>query len=597
MAGEKISKYGALWPESATDLQIEMGAIRAGGRWEKGGKKCGMGLAYHYHALRSILWPQLDDHRWHQLCLKEICASKVTVLMGPGSSGKTHEAASWALCDYYTFPDETCILISSTDLRGLELRVWGEIKTLHEDAKTRHDLPGNLVESKHAISTDDIDEDTARDLRKGIIGIPCIQNGKFVGLGKYCGIKQKRMRLVADEAQFMGASFLSAFANLDKNPDFKAIVLGNPNDMLDSLGKAAEPKEGWGAHLEPDKTDVWNTRFMNGRCVNLIGTDSPNFDYPADMPARFPYLISRQKIENTLSFFSKDSIEYYSQCIGAMKIGQLARRVITRELCQKFGAFNKDVIWSGEPRKRIGGLDSAYGGDRCVTGHVEFGKDVTGKTVLSIYKPTIVPVRVGTGKEPEEQIADFCKDYCIEHSITPDNFFHDSTGRGSLGTALARVWSAQCNPVEFGGNPTPRPVSVDLHIWDEKLRRMRLKRCDEHYSKFVTELWFAVRYAIEASQIFGLPEDVMEEGCMREWALVKGDKREIESKEDMKERVGRSPDLFDWLSICVEGARRRGFMVAKLANAEEVQKTQEWLRKLREAAKTHSSHELKYEAA
>jgi hypothetical protein len=430
--------------------------------------------------------------------------------MGAGSTGKTHFAAWWALCDYYCFPQHTCILVSSTDLRGLELRVWGEIKSLHSFATERFDLPGHLIESKHAISTDLIEESSIRDLRKGMIGIPCIQNGRFVGLGKYLGIKQKRMRLIADEAQFMGAGFLNAFANLGQNENFKAMVLGNPNDILDPLGRAAEPKDGWSSHMEPEKTAVWDTRFMDGRCVNLIGTDSPNFDDPPGKPTRYPYLISRQKIANTLSFFPKDSPEYYSQCIGAMKIGTMLKRVLTRDLCVKFHANDRDLAWDG-PTTKICGLDAAYGGDRCVGGHIEFGKNVFGHVMLLIYKPVLVPFVSSSGKDPEDQISEFMKEYCRRHGIAPENFFHDSTGRGSLGTSLARIWSAQCNPVEFGGSPTTRPVSRDHYIWDEKERRRRLKRCNEHYSKFVTELWFSVRYAIEADQVRGLPLDVMEE--------------------------------------------------------------------------------------
>lgn len=593
MPEDKICKYNALWPPEATELNIEMACIRQGGTWVKDKRECGMGLVYHYNAMRRILWPHLDDHRWVQLCLEEVTRSKVTVLMGAGSTGKTHFAAWWGLCDYYCFPEHTCMLISSTDLRGLELRVWGEIKSLHDYAINRFNLPGHMIESKHAISTDLIGEENIRDLRKGIIGIPCIQNGKFVGLGKYLGIKQRRMRLIADEAQFMGATFLNAFANLDKNVDFKAIVLGNPNDVLDPLGRAAEPKDGWGSHLEPDKTAVWDTRFMNGRCVNLIGTDSPNFDDPAGSPTRYPYLISREKIANTLSFFNKDSAEYYSQCIGAMKVGMLLKRVLTRDLCVKFHANSREVSWDG-PTTKICGLDAAYGGDRCVTGHIEFGKTVEGKILVLGHPPVLVPIFGAGGTPPEDQIAQFCKEYCRKASIAPENFFHDSTGRGSLGTALARIWSAQCNPVEFGGSPTSRPVSLDLYIWDQEERRRRLKRCDEHYSKFVTELWFCVRYGVEADQIRGLPEDVMEEFCMREWNKVKGDKIELEKKEDMKDRVGRSPDLADWYSICLEGARQRGFLISRLANAEAQQRTREWLEKLAQKATTHKSHALTY---
>ena len=154
-----------------------------------------------------------------------------------------------------------------------------------------------------------------------------------------CGIKQKRMRLIADEAQQMGGSFLSAFANLDGNEDFRAIILGNPNEPTDPLGKAAEPKDGWTNHMAPTKTEVWETKFMNGRCVNLVGTDSPNFDFPSDEPTRFKYLISAEKIANTLSFFPKDSVEYYSNCVGVMKVGILSRRVITKDMCFQFDAF------------------------------------------------------------------------------------------------------------------------------------------------------------------------------------------------------------------------------------------------------------------
>lgn len=579
---EQFERYNALWPLTSTPLEVEMACIRSGGSWRKAtGETSGLGLAYHYEAMRKILWPNLDDHRWHRLCRDNILEHKVTVLMGPGSSGKTHEAAWLYLCEYLVFPHETCVLVSSTDSRGLRLRVWGEINMLLTAAQDKFpELPGHLIDSKMAICTANLDEEKARDLRQGIIGIPCLQNGKFVGLGKYAGIKQKRMRLIADEAQFMGASFLSAFANLDKNISFRATVLGNPNDVLDPLGRAAEPLDGWSKHLEPEKTEVWPTKFMGGVCVNLIGTDSPNFDGPADQPAQFPYLISREKIKNTLSFFPRDSQEYYSQCVGAMKIGTLARRVITRDMCEQFNALGI-VTWRGTKLTRIYAVDAAYGGDRCVGGYVEFGEDITGKTILCIHPPMIIPVRVGADKIPEDQIAERVAEDCATLGIEPSNMFHDATGRGSLGTALARVWSAQTNPVEFGGVATPRPVSLDLFIYDPKTRVRRLKTCYEHYSKFVTELWFSVRYAIEAGQIRGLTEDVMEEGCMREWTDKNG-RKEIESKVDMKERVGRSPDLFDWLSIAVEGARRRGFQIARLANPDADASDLSWLDDLRE---------------
>ena len=499
------------------------------------------------------------------------------------NSGKTHEASWIFLVEYFCFPDEMLVMVSSTDMRGLQLRVFGEIKMLFDKAKESHpELPGFAVESKCAICTDDIEEDKVRDMRKGVVGIPTIQNGKNIGLGKWVGVKQKKIRLIADEAQFMSSHFLSAFANLDKNVDFKAVVLGNPNDPLDPLGKAAEPLDGWSTHMEPDKTSVWKTRFMNGTCVNLIGTDSPNFDFPENEPTKFPYLISREKIKNTLSFFAKDSIEYYSQCVGAMKVGVLNRRVITRDLCEQFHAKD-DVIWTDSNITKVFGLDAAYGGDRCVGGHVEFGKTVKGEVVIRMHQPQIVPVLIRRKEDDptaEDQIAEWIKEYCNTNNIPPENVFHDSTGRGGLGTAIARVFSANCSGIEFGGAATPRPVSMDMYVYDMKEKRKRLKLCNEHYDRFISELWFSVRLAIESNQLKKLPEDVMEEMCMREWDKVKENKIRIETKKDMKERVGRSPDLGDWAAICIEGARRKGFQIAKLGNEEAELATNEWVNRL-----------------
>lgn len=495
--------------------------------------------------------------------------------MGPGSTGKTAISGFEYLLEYYSDPDETLVLISSTDIRGLELRIFGEIKMLHEMALERHPwLPGYLIDSKHCITTDELEEDDieerikTRDLRKGVMGIPTVQGGKSVGLGKWQGIKQKHIRLIADDCTAMNSTFLSAFANLNNNIDFQACICFNPDDMLDPGGMAAEPIDGWSGHMEPTKTTVWDTKFYSGRCVNLVGLDSPNFDFPQDQPPRYRYLINQRKINETLSTFGKDSFEYYSQCVGVMKISQLSRRVITRDLCRQFHT-SENAIWASDAKLvKVGALDAAYGGDRCVGGHAEFGKCVDGQMRLQLYPPHIVPVRVAKTDNPmveEDQISDYERDYCKARGVTPENFFHDSTGRGSLGTSLSRKWSALCNPVEFGGSPTKRPVTMDTFVIDQVTRIKRLKRCDEHYIKFVTELWYSLRFAIEADQIRGLPEDVMNELCMRNWEDING-KKCLETKEEMKLRARKSPDLGDWAAIILEGARRLGFEIKRLGN-------------------------------
>ncbi len=575
-------KYGMNWRDGVHPVQVELYCISKGAEWCK---SQGRTLLFHYLEAKRILWPTLDEHRWFMLCFEKMVENKSCVLMGCASSGKTHTAAVFCLLKYFSSPTDTCILVSSTQMSSLKKRIWSEITTLWEDAVGRFDfLPGHLLDSAVAITTDslddaDYDERKSRDMRRGIFGVACVQGGKFVGLSRYMGIKQKNMVLCADELSAMAINFVSAVSNLNANERFTFVGMGNPNDLHDPLGKISEPFDSWQPeHLEPTKTTWWKTRFLNGVCVNLVGGDSPNFDYPPDRPTRYKYLISKEKIADILSFFSEDSVEHYSMGKGVMKIGLVAKRVLTRNLVEKHEA-QRIAVWQDNTHIKIYFVDAAYGGDRCIGGHATLGKEVGGKYVLSFGVPKNIPIKVGIDKDPEAQIAEFVKKDCEELGIPPECMGHDATGRGSLGTALALEWSAKTHPVESGGRPSPRPVSLDLFITDEETKERRLKRCDEHFDRRVSEHAFSLRYAVEAGQIADLPDEAMEELCNRKWDLVRGNLIGIEpksgtaTKPGFKERYGKSPDVGDWACGIVEMARRHGFQISKLSNEAAVKRT------------------------
>lgn len=574
MTNSQVQKYGAWWDHN-DPIQIEMESIRLGGKWIcSSGVECGLGLFDHYLNLQKLLWPHKKWHRWNLLLLKSFIENRIVGVLGCASSGKTKESADWALTNYFIWPHETTVMISSTDSRSLELRIWGEIKKAWILAKDVDEtLAGHVIGSKQMITTDGKDAE-ARDFRNGIIGIPAVQNGTFVGIGKLVGIKNTRIIMVGDEMQFMSLSLFDSVANLNKNAGFQCIALGNPKDRMDPLGKIAEPCEedgGWEGQEEPEKTTCWKTRFGGGIAVNLVGTDCPNFDVPRGTPPPFPFLITPEQIEEDEKFYGRDSLQFSMMNKGVMPKESVSRRVITRSMCEKFHAMDEPV-WEGDKRTRIAGLDAAYGavgGDRCMFMEMDFGPDRTGKQIIAcIGNPVVVPVSVRNVGLPEDQIVIFVKAECERRGIPPENVFYDSTGRGTLMASFARLWSVAVNPVEFGGKATNRPVAADS-----------TKTCYEHFSKFVSELWFAVRMAIEADQFRGLPEDAMNEGCMREWQLVSGGRVEIEPKEKTKLRMGRSPDIFDCVVTTLEGARRRGFQIAKLGG-ERRSRDLGWVKRL-----------------
>lgn len=400
----------------------------------------------------------------------------------------------------------------------------------------------------------------------------CYQGGKWVGLGVLAGTKQENIIYLCDEIQFCAASFLGSWPNLFSNGNVKIIGSGNPkHDPDDQLGIASEPKEGWSSQGDNKKTAVWETQFMGGRCVNLVGIDSPNFDVPEDQPEPYPKLIGRKFEKRIRHDYSENSPEYFTQVMGVMRIDMADQRVITRQLCRTHLAHQR-ATWKGTPTTKIYGLDPSYGGgDQCMKTIVEFGEDIDGQELIEIIEQSEIVIDL-TKRDPrtqelisaEDQIADKVAEDLIRWNIPHRNAFYDPYGKGTMGFAFARKFGQDSPiPVDSGGPPTERPVRDGLYL-EQKDGKRRLKTCREHYSKFVTEAWFSTAYAIQAKQVRNLPVDCMLEGCARKYETVAGNRISVESKDDYKARARQSPNKYDSWTIAVEGARQRGFHIAKL---------------------------------
>lgn len=561
-----ITKYGAKW-NPTTDLGIEFACIQKGGKWiNAAGVECGAGLFTHYRNAISLLWPEDDHHRWSDQALRALIEEEIVIFMGCGDSNKTYSMSRFILVDYWVFPHDTLWLISSTEYRGAELRIWGKIKELYNRGKRRHPgLSGHVLDSMHAITTDDIDDDKelARSLQRGLIVVPNKKGNQNVGLSSFVGVKAPRLRHAGDEVQHMTPGFLDAYSNWYGKANFKGCMAGNPLDITDQLCSAAEPVDGWDTFEDTQKTQTWRSKFFNAFVIAFDGRDSPNMDFPGDKP-KYPYLIGKKKLNAVETTYGKNSWQWFNQCIGKPNKGLVIYRVITSRMCKQNFAMD-EVVWKGTPLTKIYSLDPAYGGgDRCTGGLLEFGEDANGNEIVRIYEPELVPINLQLDVDPEEQIAKFTKRRLEELGVPPRNCFYDSFGKGTMGFYFAQVFGADSPiPVDSSAQPTSRPVRYDLFVKEEDGSE-RLKRCDEHYSKFVTEMWFSVAETILSQQLRGLTEPVMREGCARVYSVVSGNRIEVESKDDMKDRLGRSPDLFDQLAIGIEGARQRGFKIKRI---------------------------------
>jgi len=598
--------------------------IKHGGQWVKknGTGVAGEGLFYHYRRFQEIAWPEkiwekgpFKNH-WAEKCLQVYLENKYIGAMGCAGSGKSDSFGGNVLTDWYAHSDCTTVLVSSTDLKSLEFRIWGMIKKYHKVIKSENGwIPGYLIEGKQMLTLNPREEaDAGRDFKNGIIAVACKKGSQFVGLGPLIGIHNKRVRLLADECNLMPRAFLDAASNLSKCEDFKLIGLGNPNETTNAHGFLCEPSVelgGWEGSIDQTPgTKTWKTRFPNGICIQLPGSDSPNMAVEINDPPPFPFLITRQQMVDDAKIWGVDDWHYTMMNEAKMPRGQGSRRVLTRQMCEKFGAFNAPN-WRDSRRISIAFLDAAYrgvGGDRCVFGELQFGieiepiKDdiiptnlisqsadqVRGHQIIALIDLISIPISSLQGADsPEDQITHFVMNACENRRIPPSNFYYDAGMRTSLVTAFSRLWDPAVNSVDCGGRPSDRNVSSEISV-----------PCKDYYSKFVTELWFTVRYAVEAGQFRSITEEAVTEFSQREWKMVSGNRIEVEAKEEMKVKTGRSPDLADAIAIGMYGAIQKGFLITKLSTlAPKFNKGPDWRDELKKKARAFNRSGLDHRTA
>lgn len=582
--------YGLKWTDGSDVLEIMFYMIRQSDEFivSKGTTRAKLYLDIH-----RTIWPLDDQHRWFVLGLTRIVENQVTVLMGPASCAKTHTMAVHALITFFAHPTNSFGMISSTEKRSLEIKVWGRVKGLYNRAKERYPhLPGYVLDSMMAITDKDVDSEneTARELTSGIICIPCISGGKFVGMSKYQGAKPPHspgkhdglLTHYGDEAAVMQHSFLDAYANWTVNgKNFKGVMGGNPTDISDPLCTASEPEGGWDAFVDTKKTQEWQSRWYHAHVIAFDGRDTPNNDGDKN----YPYLLSKPFVDSLATTHGIDSWQYYQQGIGKPSQGMVTNRVITMGQCERHKAFEQ-VIWDGTPIIDLFAIDPAFGGgDRCVAGRLRLGKDIDGTQILEVCKPEIVPVSVNSRLEASEQISAWVKDRCDALNIPAERIYYDSLGSTQLGFSFSKIYTnGSPIPVESGGMATERPVRFDLYVLEfvGGVSKKRLKTCREQYVNLITEMWFTTAEAIISEQVRGLAREVALEGQLRMWFPAPRDRQQVEPKEDMKERVKKSPDLYDWFAIGVEGARRLGFKIQRIGSDVKTKETKNnWLSDLK----------------
>tara|TARA_R100000005_G_scaffold96213_1_gene81488 strand:- start:1038 stop:2825 length:1788 start_codon:yes stop_codon:yes gene_type:complete len=508
---------------------------------------------YYFWRICDELWnhddlpePMMVRHPWAEQMIRAAIHNKYLSIGGSASSGKSHTMAAWGIVNWLSQPRDTLILMTSTTLREARKRIWGSVISLLSV------IDGAPIKIRDSIGNAAyVDEKENLIERAGLSLIAAEKSKTREAVGKFIGIKQKRVILVGDELSELSQAILQAgLTNLSKNPHFQMIGMANPNSRFDAFGVWSEPKDGWES-VDIQVADEWDTKW-GGKYIRLDGERSPNILLGE---TKYPWLPTAAKLEEDRILLGPESRGYMRMVRAIFFDSDETTGIYAESELTNCGAMGK-VEWEGKPTM-VAGIDPAFtnGGDRTILSIAEVGYARNGQYVCQFTDAIHLNDDATNKAVPRTyQIVQQIVDHCKRKGVSPENVAVDSTGAGApFCDVLAGEWSPNFMRVTFGGKASDKRVSMNSQLTGEEL-----------YMNRVSELWFVGKELMRTRQIYGISSDLAQEMCARNYDMIKTGslKVKIESKPDFKSRFGRSPDLADAAFLALDCARQRLGLVA-----------------------------------
>jgi hypothetical protein len=508
---------------------------------------------YYFWRIADELWnheglpeKMFIKHPWAEKIIHECINNKYLSVGGSASSGKSHTLAGYGIISWLSKPRDTLVLMTSTTLREARKRIWGSVISL---LSVIEGAPVNIRDSTGSANYIDANGQTFD--RAGLSLIAAERSRTKEAIGKFIGLKQKHVILIADELGELSEAIVQAgLSNLSKNPKFELKALSNPASRFDAFGIWSTPRDGWES-VRVELDDTWVTKW-NGKYIRLDGERSPNIMAGETI---YNFLPTQEKVDEDKALLGEKSRSYMRMVRAVFFDSDESEGIYSESELVNAGAM-KRIEFKGATTL-IAGLDPAFtnGGDRTVLAISRVGFDTNGQYCMQ-FEDFVQINDDSTNKAVPRtyQIVHKVKEECEKRGIKPENLAVDSTGAGSpLCDVLAGEWSNDFLRVPFGGKASDRRVSMNSQLIGEEL-----------YCNRVSELWFVGKEFIRTKQLTGVTAELAKEMANRRFELVKGSslRVKVEPKGELKARAGASPDMADAAFICLDLARQRHGLVA-----------------------------------
>lgn len=523
--------YGYGWPKGKSLLGLELACYVKGHGVEEGG----LGAYGHFVNAWNLVWPKFEWNEWSRMMVEGWCKYGRVSIMGHAAAGKTYCHSRIAFLDWLAAPDKTMTSLATVTAEGLRLRMWGDLMRAIDELPV--EIRG-MVKVYNAANRMQVmlgEGYGKAGTEKYMIEGMAVSRDKN-SVGKIRGKHAPRRRVILDEADDMPTAIYEAFGNIMTDPDVKIVDMSNAVDKLSNFGKGCTPVHGWESI---DHADLyWETSA--GICLHLDGLQNPNMKGKTkkDGSPLFPYMLDAERIETIRKQFGEDSKEWWCMVRGFFPPEGMVSRVFPTSVIEK---GKPGIVWDQAPQI-CATLDPAFEHDDCVLHLAELGRLRNGLLAISCTKTIKLNTKESASNDPKDyQIAKQVMEICAEAGVSPKHFIMDKSGNGrGVFAILQKNWDMDVQGISYGAEATERVFRVGETD----------KACDV-VRKFVSELWFRARYAIEDGILAGLSsvdaltlEDLSSRRYIRK-QTTRGSLMEVETKDDLKKRLGRSPDYGD----------------------------------------------------
>lgn len=476
-------------------------------------------------------------------------------IAGASSSGKSHSVAIYGLMEYWARPTETYFIVMSTTKDAARTRIWKSITQLWGQA-SRKGCPGKLIDSNGYIKG--MNAAGGLDRNSGIMLKPAGKASDDAS-NELLGIKNPNVVVAADEFNHLTEGILrTAHENMTSNERLNFNGMANPDRITDPFGDMSEPEAGWKSVTEAD--EKWKTKY--GYCIRLNAEKSPRITHP-ELYGDVQWMTDQAYVDRIAEKRGGVKSRGYYRFVKAFWCPDGSSNTIYSETeFVNFGVLDQnEPLWDDRPIV-LTALDESFSrdGDRSFCAFARLGK-VKGVDHLHFCYEGALEEDVNNKSTPHTfQIVDGWMKLAHDFGVNPNHAIMDNTGGGqAFGHIVDKQWSPVVQKVNFQGSSSGRTV-----VFREENTGFYNKN---------SELWIQPKEYVRGGQISGLSKETMAELIEREYHAKEVRALRVESKEEAKKRLKRSPDRADVFNMIVEKAITLGRFrsvevkeVAKMAN-------------------------------